>query len=210
MRKLSKLLAFGLAMVLTFGMTVSAAENSTNTGASNAETEALTNQITGATVDVEGVTVELGKVFVESKEEADEILKNFVEEDGIEDATIIAATDVQVSGANGQSVTVTLAVNGVEKGKEYVAFHLGKNGWEALEVVVLADGKIQLTSDDWSPVYIVEVEVEDEDDEDDEDEKKEEAAVVVSPKTGEVMPIASIMAVICLAGVAVCAKKARD
>ena len=209
MRKLSKLLALGLAMVLTFGMTVSAAEDSTNTGTSNAETEALTNQITGATVDVEGVTVDLGKVYVESKEEADVLVEALKDEDGIEDATIVAATDVQVTGANGQSVTVTLEVKGVEKGKEYVAFHLGKGGWEALDVVVLEDGKIQITSDDWSPVYIVEVEEEDED-EDDKDEKKEEAAAVVSPKTGEVMPIASIMAVICLAGVAVCAKKARD
>lgn len=33
---------------------------------------------------------------------------------------------------------------------------------------------------------------------------------VVSPKTGEAMPVATMMVIVCLAGVAVCAKKARS
>ena len=35
------------------------------------------------------------------------------------------------------------------------------------------------------------------------------AAGVVSPKTGEALPMAVVLAAICLAGAAVCAKKAR-
>lgn len=36
------------------------------------------------------------------------------------------------------------------------------------------------------------------------------AGAVVSPKTGEAMPVATMMVLVCLAGVAVCAKKARS
>lgn len=208
MRKLSTMLALGLAMVMTFGMTVSAAGSPV--AGSNEVTEALGKGVTGATTSVEGVTVNADCAITEaSYNEADAIVVELNKDGDIENAVIVAAADVKVEGANGQEVTVELEVAGVKADKTYVALHQKADGeWEVLDVVILADGKIALTSKNWSPIVIVEVE-EAEENEDKKDEKKDTAAVV-SPKTGEVMPIVSVMAVICLAGVAVCAKKARD
>ncbi len=208
MRKLSTMLALGLALVMTFGMTVSAAGSPVP--GSNDVTEALGKGVTSATTNVEGVTVNADCAITEaSYNEADAIVVELNKDSEIENAVIVAAANVEVEGANGQEVTVELEVAGIKADKTYVALHQKDDGeWEVLDVVVLADGKIALTSSNWSPIVIVAVDVADEDDDD--DDKKDEAAAVVSPKTGEVMPIVSVMAVICLAGVAVCAKKARD
>lgn len=220
MRKLSKMLALGLAMFMTFGMTVSAA-GSPVTG-SSAATEALGQKVTGATANVEGVTVNANSAITEEAYKATDAeaskLKN---ENDIEDVKVLAAADVKVEGANGQEVTVTLDVADVQAGKTYVGIHLKDDGTtEILEGVVNADGKISFTSSNWSPILIVEV-VKAEDEEEEQDEKDgvgtavEAAATgangaATSPKTGETLPIAGVMAVICMAGVAVCAKKVRD
>ena len=68
-----------------------------------------------------------------------------------------------------------------------------------------------------SPVAVVEVEKAGADDDDDDDDSSDAATTTtttveetnVSPKTGETLPVAGIMAVICLAGAAVAVKKVK-
>jgi len=114
-------------------------------------------------------------------------------------------------------------------GKTYVVMHLGKDGWEIIAPDAIANGKVTATFKDLSPVTVNEVTftvvpVEDpqpvgeeadngEEDSNDDSEQAQAAAPAAnpatSPKTAETLPAAGVMALICLAGAAVCAGKIR-
>ena len=199
---------------MTFGMTVSAAGSPV--AGSSAATEALGEKVTGVTANVAGVTVNADCAITEESYIAGEAeINTLIENDVFEDVKVVAAADVKVEGADGKAVTVTLDVAGVEAGKTYAALHQCKNGeWEVLTAFAGVDGKISFTSSNWSPIIIVEVVEEDDDVEDEKDgvgtAVEAAAGAATSPKTGETLPMAGVMAVICMAGVAVCAKKVRD
>lgn len=216
MKKLSKMLALGLAMALTFGMTVCAAE-STGTATSSAESEAQYDKVTGAAS--ESGKVELLVVSKESYDAAEKIVADLVKGDDYESASIIAAADVKLSELTAaeisKGVSVTLNVSAVKEGNNYVALHQKADGsWETLPVEVVADGVVKIKFTSLSPVVLVQVEKADVDDDDDDAEKAVEETpaadgTVASPKTGETLPVAGVMAVICLTGAVVCAKKVR-
>jgi len=110
----------------------------------------------------------------------------------------------------------------------YVVMHLGKDGWEIIAPDAIADGKVTATFKDLSPVTVNEVtftvvkiadpepvgEETGEDEEDDSEDSSSAAPAAVvnpatSPKTAETLPAAGVMALIALAGAAVCAGRMR-
>lgn len=85
-----------------------------------------------------------------------------------------------------------------------VVAHWNGTAWEVLPTKA-EGGIIYAFTKDLSPVYIAIINVRG----GDTTPGTPAGGAPVSPKTGETLPVAGMMAVICLAGVAVCAKKAR-
>lgn len=130
--------------------------------------------------------------------------------------------DITVDGdipAGGLYVPVWL----VGEGEAYVVAHWNGAAWEVLQTKV-EDGKVYaLFPSGFSPVSLTIVTVGEENTGDNNGggndnnggndsnggSTENKDAAPASPKTGETMPVAGILAAICLAGVAVCAKKAR-
>lgn len=135
--------------------------------------------------------------------------------------TVIPETGIQLE--------ISLPGFAPEAGKTYVVMHLGKDGWEIIAPDAITDGKVTATFKDLSPVTVNEVtftvvsvtppedlkpvgeEEEEEDSEDDSNTASVQAAVnpATSPKTAETLPAAGVMALIALAGAAVCAGRMR-
>lgn len=124
--------------------------------------------------------------------------------------------DVAVSESN--PVTVAIPVNiEIQPEKTYLVLHMVADGqWETVKAVIV-NGTIYGTFTKLSPVLVVEadaVKAGNNDDDDDDDDSgivvlENGTAAPASPKTGESIPVAGMMAVICLAGAAVCAVKVR-
>ena len=144
--------------------------------------------------------------------------------------TILAAMDVEVAGVTSeqlaQGIRVTLQIPSVKAGNRYVVLHLpdGKEptvpeNWGHLTATVTQDGYMTVTFTSFSPIVVVELSDTDSGEtgsgSSDTGNSGAEAAAVstvttaVSPKTGEMLPIAGIMAVIFLAGALFCARKLK-
>lgn len=201
-KKIAGALVLSLAMALTFGMTVFAASPSTSntTAAPAAVAEAkqpsmeyVTGVVASKTVVVDGVAVEVPDFKVESVAKevvaaAQEQAKAMV----APNAAVLKAFDVPApKGVDvSKGVQITFAVPGVAAGQKIAVLHQKADGtWESLPVNNVAQDSVTATFTSFSPVAIV--------------------AYEGSPKTGEMLPAAGVLAVICLAGAAVCAKKVR-
>ncbi len=207
MKKFAKMLALGLALSMTFGMAVSAAELNPSV----------------VTKEPENVKIELpaGVEQIPATEEEKELAVN--------SANIVAANPGSIFGADyknveilgtyflegpkdGKAVTVTFELPELGANKSYSLLHVKEDG--AIETInlVLKDGKYTAEISSFSPFILVVKEY-----------SKTPAynppapsapttnnnGAPVSPKTGETLPVAGMMAVLCLAGAVVCAKKAR-
>lgn len=126
--------------------------------------------------------------------------------------------EVNVDGeipAGGLYVPVLKAV----ENSAYVVAHWNGTAWEVLQTKVENGVVYALFPEGFSPVSVTIVTVGEEkpdngngngdNNNDDTSSSTNDNAASASPKTGETVPVAGILAVICLAGVAVCAKKAR-
>ena len=125
--------------------------------------------------------------------------------------------DVTVEGeipAGGLYVPVLPSADG----EAYVVAHWNGTAWEVLQTKVENGAVYALFPQGFSPVYISiltvtgeEVPDNNNDDNDSSDDSNDSngSAAPESPKTGETLPVAGILAVICLAAAAVCAKKVR-
>ena len=131
--------------------------------------------------------------------------------------------DIQVEGeipAGGLYVPVWVSGDG----EAYVVAHWNGQAWEVLRTKVENGVVYALFPSGFSPVSLTIVTVgedagEEEPDDDNNNNNNNNnnnsnnsnnsSSTPASPKTGETAPVAGILAVICLAGVAVCAKKAR-
>lgn len=131
--------------------------------------------------------------------------------------------DIQVEGeipAGGLYVPVWVSGDG----EAYVVAHWNGQAWEVLQTKVENGVVYALFPSGFSPVSLTIVTVgedagEEEPDDDNNNNNNNNnnnsnnsnnsSSTPASPKTGETAPVAGILAVICLAGVAVCAKKAR-
>lgn len=226
MKKFMKIMAFAMAMTLVFGMTVSAAESVTTEEEQANFAFAKVEAVTAAAED--GTVLEVQKAALTGEQYT--AAQTFVASATIENAaskSILAALDVSVPSVTDdqltQGVTVTFAVPGVRAGGSYVVFHQKADGtWEQLAATI-ADGSVSATFYSFSPVVVVEVELaasndnggsndsgsNDSGSDSSNDTAAAPAEAAVSPKTGEMLPAAGIMAVICLAGASFCAVKVR-
>lgn len=200
-KKLAGALALSLAMVLTFGMTVCAtpstttSTNSANNAAVSDAQQTSMDYVTGVVANkkviIGGVEKEIDfKVEAVKKEvvtKAQEQAKAIVSPN----AAVLKAFDVTLpDGDYSAGVQITFAVPGIAAGQKIAVLHQKADGtWESLTVNHVGQDSVTATFTSFSPVAIV--------------------AYEGSPKTGETLPVAGILAVICLAGAAVCAKKIR-
>ena len=245
MKRLSKMAALGLALALTFGMSVNAAESVTTEGNAPVLSEEQTKQYeqkaaeqaaaTTVTATVGGVSVTVTKTAVAPQTlaqaeqvGADKVVAN-ASSLGIEIPKGATVTTTVVGSANisipegtdiSKGLQLSIEISGIQAGKNYVLLHLTKDGvWETIRPDSIADGKVTATFKSLSPVVASEIIVVGEEDDGGHDEWPEPrhpenaagtpAGAGTSPKTGETLPAAGLMALICLAGAAVCAKRVR-
>lgn len=236
MKKFTKMLALGMAAVMTFGMTVSAA-GSKDTLDEVVEGVNIVIEVAGVQDSegkvVEGVNVEATKlpetVYNETfGKNYDEVLSKVDENNAINAeldrvfATLGNGTkrevardviDIVVEGEipeGGLYVPVLPAADG----EGYVVAHWNGTAWEVLKTKIENGVVYALFPQGFSPVYLSILTVSGEENPPaptPETQKPADPApsTPTSPKTGETLPVAGILAVICLAGVAVCAKKTR-
>lgn len=201
--KLTGILALGLAMALTFGMTVSAAPSTstdTHTPAPAPEAQSEAQQpsmgfVTGVVANkklvVGGVEVEVADFKVEAV--SNEVVAKAQEQAKVmvaPNATVLKAFDVPAPAGIDYSkgVQITFAVPGIMAGQSIAVLHQKADGtWESLPVNHVGQDSVTATFTSFSPVAIV--------------------SYAASPKTGETLPAAALLAVICLAGAALCTKK---
>lgn len=188
------------------------------------------------TLNVEPVEVEKQSVVEDAvkddsaKSSITEVVKKANPDSNVEVQVVKALVGVKVSVPADTSeevlkagVPVSISHTEITNGKTYMVAHVDDNGniKEYLGPVTAANGSITVLFHSFSSAIPVEVDVKlvpvSDDQDDDEDEEPAEAAPSTttsgkpaSPKTGEVLPIAGFMAVICLAGVVVSVKKARN
>ncbi len=186
--------ALAALMVLTIGMTAFAASPSTstaNTTTSTAQKEAtaLSTAVkasSGTMSDGTVVTVTTsdvaGGVYESAKAEAKKVVSD--------SATILAIADVRINGADltGKTVKIPFALD-VKAGQKVTVLHHNGTAWEVIKNVEVKDGQVIAEFGSLSPVAFV--------------------IGATSAKTGAdaVLPL---MALICLAGVAVCGYKAKN
>ena len=244
MKRLSKMAALGLALALTFGMSVNAAESVTTEGNAPVLSEEQTKQYeqkaeeqaaaTTVTATVGGVSVTVTKTAVAPQTlaqaeqvGADKVIANAsslgisIPEGATVTTTVVGSANITIpEGIDiSKGLQLSIGISGIQAGKNYVLLHLTKDGvWETIRPDSIADGKVTATFKSLSPVVASEIIVVGEDDgghdEWPEPRHPENAAAApagagTSPKTGETLPAAGLMALICLAGAAVCAKRVR-
>lgn len=226
MKKFSKMLALGLALAMTFGMTVSAKESP--------KTEAPTYDIGVEWEDKDGNPVEGPSIFASSGDvyfgympdaTYEEVRQNAVESIS-SDQNLLQIYTFNIVNTGSDEVKLYFTDLKVEEGQKVYLYHYKYGGKDTIELTKESN-YWTTTLTDFSPFVLVVVE----------DVEPEGPAVVpssdpgnyggewlyignpaattaagtapVSPKTGETLPVAGMMAVLCLAGVVVCAKKAR-
>lgn len=247
MKRLSKMAALGLALALTFGMSVNAAESVTTEGNAPVLSEEQTRQYEQKAADQAAattVTATVGGVSVEIKKEpvapqtlaqaeqvgADKVIANAsslgikIPEGATVTTTVVGSANISIPEGTdiSKGIQLSIGISGIQAGKNYVLLHLTKDSagnpvWETIKPDSIADGKVTATFTSLSPVVASEVIVlvgEEESEPWPEPRHPENAAAApagaaTSPKTGETLPAAGLMALICLAGAAVCAKRVR-
>lgn len=147
-----------------------------------------------------------------------------IEKKPVAAAVIEIPADVDIS--KGVQLEISLPGFTPKAGSTYVVMHLGKDGWEIIAPDAIADGKVTATFTNLSPVTLNEVtftvvpitpvgeDVNGDSESWPEPRHPEQtgsapASPATSPKTAETLPVAGVMALIALAGAAVCAGKIR-
>ena len=129
-------------------------------------------------------------------------------------AKILAVVDVEASTAvkDGDYYVFTLKIDGVKTGDIILVYHLKDDGtFEKVSATVTADGQVQVKSTSLSPFSVTKVTVEKTSNSSDSSSSNSTTSTATttptSPKTGEAAPFVLIIAVVSLAGAAVCGKK---
>lgn len=191
MKKFVKTLAATLATVLVLGMTVSAAGSTSTSTTDSADkanvedTQAMAKSGQTKAVDANGEVVDLTFGFGADLESA----QAFATAHGL--GKVLVQFDMSAAKGN---LTVILKIPGLKNDTAYTVLHKKGDSWETIPAVNNNNGTISFHVDSFSPYAVVEGAA---------------GAAVVAPKTGEVIALAAIMAIVMMAGAAVCAKKAR-
>jgi hypothetical protein len=198
MKKFVRSIALTLAAVLVFGMTVFAATSTetTNTSFSDVEQKLFDDAIAiSYATKTDGVTV--GPVSADWLTRAKEYVATHP---NVIKGEVLTVVDFRSAGA----ATVTFNTKYFTgEGPFYVLHYYAKDwetgaydkeAWELIPVTKNADGTFSFTCNSFSPFALI---------------TGTAGSAVVAPKTGEVIAISAILALIMMAGVVVCAKKAR-
>lgn len=195
MKKFIKTLAATLATVLVFGVTVSAASSPSTTTASPAITpdNAVTTQNiqkAGATKGVtkDGTAFKLNMVALDKAGEKK--FQDFANANGL--GKVIASFDMTAGGNT--NFTAIFKIASVSKDANLTLLHEVNGKIVTIAMNNNGDQTWSSAIDSCSPFAIVEGTA---------------AATVVAPKTGEVIALSAIIAIIMMAGAVLCAKKAR-
>lgn len=216
MKKFMKVMASALAMAMVLGMTVCAAP-STSTENSDITSDVLADD---ANKVQEGTTAKIGDTDVEvvvnsatvavyddAAKKASAVVSN------AEVVKVVTVVDIDVPALKkGETAVVKITLPKVEAGKSYVLLHeVSAGNWEVINPTEVGAGYLVAELKGFSNYAVVEVQpvAEDEDDDDDDEEVAAPVDAAVSPKTGEALPVAGGIALVCLAGVVFCAKKAK-
>lgn len=231
-KKLMSAIALTMVMALTFGMTAFAAESPRPEGANSvvaedvaanvveptdaAEKEALDKEASDELSGIKAIDTEDATITALTAGElknAKEVAAQVAVAAKGEGATfdILAAADIEIANFDG---SFTINVAKVLDPAKIAVLHLNNGVWEVLDVKI-ENNMLTIYASSLSPIVVVEVA-----------EKAGETtttptnnsgtsstaatpAPAVSPKTGETVPVAGILAVICVAGAVVCAKRVR-
>lgn len=214
MKKKIVALACAMVMTLAMGMTVCAAPSVDSGSISNpsVDTDSVVGSCGSASTTAPAVTVvTTPSQTVDYTVVADMVSKTTVTSD-VEAAYYPVAMDVVNNavafaqknvGANafiatifdldvpsGQAATFTVGCPNVFAGQKVVVLHQKSNGeWEIIKPSNVANGSVTFSMTSYSPVAIV--------------------VDGTASKTADMSVVVAVMAMICLAGVAVCAKKVR-
>lgn len=189
-----RILALACAMVMTFamGMTVSAAPSVTTNTVVVTEVTTPTQKVdytvvadmvskTNVTSDVEATFNAVGMDTVSSA-------INFAQEAVGKNSLIATIFDLHVP--SGQAATFTVTCPNVYAGQKVVILHQKGNGeWETIKPSKVVNGAVTFDMTSYSPVAVV--------------------VDGTASKTADMSVAVSVMALISLAGAAVCAKKVR-
>lgn len=112
-------------------------------------------------------------------------------------ATILSVVNIDASTAtkgDDGNYTVTASISGIAAGDSIAILHYTGSAWETIIPSSVAAGSVTFKTASFSPFAVVKLSVETE-------------TVTASPKTGEAMPAAVLLAVAGFAGAMVCGKK---
>ena len=193
MKKLIKTLALTLAAVLVFGLTVSAA-TSPSTATVSAVTQALANDASQIASDGGfGVAGTIGNLDEDWLARA----QAYADAHGLGKVVTIFRFD-----SSAKNVNFSVRYANLKDNQEYSFLHYtgdvnnyDANAWEVIKATKSEGQRLTGFFVSFSPIGIV--------------EGSASAAAVVAPKTGEVVTLAILMALMMIAGAVVCAKKAR-
>lgn len=208
MKKLSTMLALGLSLALTFGMTAFAAE-SPNTEAVGPKVEAAATNAAGEAVTVK-VEEKVDKAAVAAATE--ETVKAVLDTDS--EVEVVSVFEVNAGGASNVTVTFTFPTGKLNVDDyDFWVLHFDGTKWEkdSVKVESVTADSITATFSNLSPVAIV-AEAKDGDDDDDDDTEvvtTTAAGTPASPKTAETAPVAGVIALAAIAGAVVATKKVR-
>lgn len=108
-------------------------------------------------------------------------------------ADVTAPAGVTVSASN--PITLDIPVSGITAGATVAVLHWNGSTWEVIKPDSVSNGTVKATFTSLSPIFVVEFSALTSD------------GTAVSPKTGAAMPVLPVVAVICMAGVAVIATR---
>lgn len=201
MKKFAKMLALGLALAMTFGMAVSAAEN--DSVITQKPTEAVEGDVTDYTPDAEEVEEVVTAANAIVKNPSLVFIPNYKKVE-------VKGTFFWNKPEDADSVEVALTLEKLEGNWSYSLLHVNEDGIvDQVIDLVEKDGKYTATLTKFSPYILVAKEYTPGPAASKPAANTTTNAAPVSPKTGETLPVAGMMAVLCLAGALVCAKKAR-
>lgn len=188
-KRILGMIASTMALVMTLGMTAFAASPSTGS--------VSTADVTGGTSVEATANVSVAGEQAQVKEIAETQIANNAAINTINGVTYKLVSTVwygEINGSLSGATDITIKNSGIVAGKTYMVLHYNKTTqvWDSQIAKNVKDGSLVATFTNLSPVVVMEV---------------SGGAGATSPKTGEVAPVAAVMAVICLAAAAVSFKK---
>lgn len=187
-RKIAGLLA--ALMVLSVGTTAFAAST---------DTEDIVTPVSVEGVAVSAVKAPAGLIKEVVKVKDDVAATAKAEADKTEGASLLAVMDIVTNYEPGKPVEITFSVEGINEGDNIQVLHFTNGEWEKVDVSSVGKGTVTAKFTSLSPVAIVKLPATNNGGTDGNK----------APATGSTAPVAAVLAMICLAGVAVCGKKVK-